>query len=63
MDKFILLTNEDGTKSLANLHYVTAIVEHEGKTYVAILNGTPAAVIETIDEISFRIETNKGNVV
>lgn len=63
MDKFILLTNTAGTKSLANLHYITAIVEHEGKTYVAILNGTPAAVLETVDEIAARIQINKGNVV
>lgn len=63
MDKFILLTNEDGTKSVVNLHYVTAIVEHESKTYIAILNGTPSVVLETVDDIMARIEINRGNVI
>lgn len=63
MDKFILLTNEDGSETLANLHYITAFVEHEGKTYVGLLDSTPSVVLETVEDIVARIESNKGIIV
>jgi hypothetical protein len=64
MEKFIVLTNEDGgTKVLINLRHLTAVVEHQGKVYVSIINGTPSPVLETVDDIIARIEVNKGNVI
>ena len=64
MEKFILLTNEDGTKSVVNLRHLVASVEHEGKTYVTTIGGTPSVVLETVDDIVARLETNyRGSVV
>lgn len=64
MEKFIVLTNEDGTKSLINLRHLLAVVEHEGMTYVSVLNGNPSTVLETVDTIMARLEINYvGSVV
>ena len=58
MEKFIVLTNEDGTKSLINLRHLLAVVEHEGNTYVSALSGEPSIVLETVGDIMSRLETN-----
>ena len=63
MDKFIVLTNKDGTRSIINLRHMIAVVEHEGETYVSVISGTPSVVLETVDDIMARIETNRGNVI
>jgi hypothetical protein len=64
MEKFIVLTHQDGGgRVIINLRHLKAVVEHEGKTYVAINDGTPETVLETMDDIVARIEANKGNVI
>ena len=64
MEKFIVLTNPDDTKSLVNLRYLLAVVEHEGKTYVTPLNGEPSVVLESVGDIMSRLEMNYvGSVV
>jgi hypothetical protein len=64
MEKFILLTHQDGGgRVLINLRHLKAVVEYQGKTYVSINDGTPDVVLETVDDIIARIEVNKGNVI
>jgi hypothetical protein len=63
MEKFIVLTHQDGGRVIINLRYLKTVVEHEGKTYVSINDVTTETVLETVDDIIARIEVNKGNVI
>lgn len=64
MDKFISLTQEDGSRVIVNLHHIVVLGEEKSLTHILVHGEDfPLIVTEPLSEIITRIEHNRGNVI